>query len=87
VKPSTASAVFPLEDMALTQKHLEIAAHLGRWEVVHNGVALCDFATPEEAVRAAGAVARSQPQGDRVIISVDPAVRAAVMATMTSLQS
>jgi hypothetical protein len=59
---------------------LEIARHLGRWEVVHNGVALCDFDTAEEAARAADAVARSQPPGDRVIISLDPAVEAALAA-------
>lgn len=70
----------------MTQKRLEIARHLGRWEVVHNGVALCDFDTPEEAARAARAVARSQPQGDRVIISVDRAGRAAIAATLTSSQ-
>lgn len=56
----------------MTNKRLEIAQHLGRWEVVHNGVALCDFDTAEEAKRAADAVARSQPPGDRVIISLDP---------------
>ncbi len=57
----------------MTHKHLEIAPHLGRWEVVHNGVALCDFDTAEEAARAAAAVARSQPHGDQVIISFDVA--------------
>jgi hypothetical protein len=54
-------------------KRLEITPHLGRWEVVHNGVALCDFETVEEAKRAADAVARSQPDGDRVIISIETA--------------
>jgi hypothetical protein len=63
--------------MALAYKRLEIAPHLGRWEVVHNGVALCDFETAEEAKRAADAVARSQPHGDQVIISIDPASPAA----------
>jgi hypothetical protein len=70
----------------LTQKRLEITRHLGRWEVVHNGVALCDFDTAEEAARAADAVARSQPEGDRVIISVDSAARQAIAAALTSSQ-
>jgi hypothetical protein len=64
----------------VSHKRLEIARHLGRWEVVHNGVALCDFDTAEEAARAADAVARSQPPGDRVIISLHPAVQAAIAA-------
>jgi hypothetical protein len=59
--------------MAMTNKRLEIAPHLGRWEVVHNGIALCDFETVEEAKRAADAVARSQPDGDQVIISIEAA--------------
>ncbi|HEX4196773.1 MAG TPA: hypothetical protein VHZ26_04965 [Caulobacteraceae bacterium] len=70
----------------MTQKRLEITRHLGRWEVVHNGVALCDFDTAEEAARAADAVARSQPEGDRVIISVDSAARQAIAAALTSSQ-
>ena len=61
----------------MAYKRLEVAPHLGRWEVVHNGVALCDFETAEEAKRAADAVARSQPRGDQVIISIDPADEAA----------
>jgi hypothetical protein len=62
----------------LTPKRLEIASHLGRWEVVHNGVALCDFDTAEEAARAAEAVARYQPRGEPVVISLDPAGQAAL---------
>lgn len=62
----------------MSHKRLEIARHLGRWEVVHNGVALCDFDTAEEAARAAGAVARSQPGADRVIISLHPTVQASI---------
>jgi hypothetical protein len=55
----------------MADKRLEIAAHLGRWEVVHNGVALCDCDTAADAAKAAGAIARTQPPGDRVIISLD----------------
>ena len=55
----------------MTQKRLDITRHLGRWEIVHNGVALCDFDTAEEAARAAGAVARLRPRGDQVVISID----------------
>ena len=60
----------------MTPKRLEIVPHLGRWEVVHNGVALCDFDTAEEAARAAEAVARYQPRGEPVVISLDPAGQA-----------
>jgi hypothetical protein len=70
----------------LSRKRLEIARRLGRWEVVHNGVALCDFDTAEEAARAAGAVARSPPPGDEVTISIDPRLQASIALALTSSQ-
>lgn len=70
----------------MSRKRLEIARRLGRWEVVHNGVALCDFDTAEEAARAAGAVARSQPPGDEVTISIDPRLQASIALALTSSQ-
>jgi hypothetical protein len=70
----------------LSRKRLEIARHLGRWEVVHNGVALCDFDTAEEAARTAGAIARSQPPGDEVIISIDPRLQTSLAVALTSSQ-
>jgi len=70
--------------MTVAYKRLEIAHHLGRWEVVHNGVSLCDFATFDEAKRAADAVARSQPDGDQAVISIEAA--GAAGAALTSSQ-
>jgi hypothetical protein len=70
----------------LSHKRLEIARHLGRWEVMHNGVALCDFDTAEEAARAADAVARTQPPGDDVIVSVDPRLLGPIPVALTSSQ-
>jgi hypothetical protein len=70
----------------LSHKRLEIARHLARWEVMHNGVALCDFDTAEEAARAADAVARSQPPGDDVIVSIDPRLLGSVSIALTTSQ-
>lgn len=70
----------------MAYKRLEIALHLDRWEVVHNGVALCDFETLEEAKRAADAIARSQPDGDEVIVSIDAAGASGGRASLTSSQ-
>lgn len=70
----------------MAYKRLEIALHLDRWEVVHNGVALCDFETLEEAKRAADAVARSQPDGDQAVISINAAGTAVAEHPLTSSQ-
>ncbi len=67
-------------------KRLEIARRVGRWEVVHNDVTLCDFGTAEEAVRAAEAIARSQPHGDRATISLDPSLQIDIDVALTSSQ-
>lgn len=69
----------------MTPKRLEITPHLGRWEVVHNGVALCDFDTAEEAARAAEAIVRYQPGGEPVVISLDPATQVALGAARNGL--
>jgi hypothetical protein len=43
---------------------LKVVRSLGRWAVIHNGVALASFATRVEAERSALAVAKHHPAQD-----------------------